>query len=165
MPVVFDHQPIRITMHYRDHSGRVSDGRANVAYGSARSEIEPFALALAQAAEPLTDCEIIGATITLPLRPEYSPPALPDSNNSRAGVFIFESVIEGDRFVLPIPSIKTAKLITTGVWAGINIDQADTEISTLVDLLLVGDGTLAPQSYAQNDLFRVTAAYRQHRGL
>jgi hypothetical protein len=150
---------------YRDHSGRVSDGRANVQYGSVRAEIENFALALAQAAEPLTDCEIIGVTVTLPLRPEYSPPALPDSDTSRAGVFIFESVVEGDRFVLPIPSIKTSKLLTTGIWEGIGIDTDDPDVAALIDLIANGDGTLSPQSYAGNDLLRFTSAYRQHRGL
>jgi hypothetical protein len=143
----------------------VSEGRANVSYGNTRAEIEPFALALAQAAESLSDCEIIGVTVTLPLRPEYSPPALPDSDTSRSGVFIFESVTEGDRFVLPIPSIKTDKLLNTGSWAGIGIDTDDPDVAALIDLIVNGDGTLAPQSYAQNDILRISAAYRQHRGL
>jgi hypothetical protein len=143
----------------------VSEGRANVAYGSVRAEIESFALALSQAAEPLTDCEVIGVTVTLPLRPEYSPPALPDSDNSRVGVFIFESVVTDDRFILPIPSIKTSKLLSTGAWANIGIDLADLDVSDLVGLIVNGDGTLEPQSYAGNDILRVSTAYRQHRGL
>jgi hypothetical protein len=136
-----------------------------VQYGSVRAAIANFALALAQAAEPLTDCEIIGVTVTLPLRPEYSPPALPDSDTSRAGVFIFEGVTSGDRFVLPVPSIKTNKLLSSGQWSGIGIDLDDPDVSAFVDLVANGDGTLQPQSYAGNDLLRVTAAYRQHRGL
>lgn len=165
MTFVFDHQPIRITIRYRDDSLNVAEARANVAYGSVRAEIESFALALAQVIEPLTDCEVIGLTVTLPLRPEYSPPALPDSDRSRAGVFIFESVTSGDRFVLPVPSIKTNKLLSSGQWSGIGIDLDDPDVSAFVDLVANGDGTLQPQSYAGNDLLRVTVAYRQHRGL
>jgi hypothetical protein len=162
MPFVFNPQPIRVIVSYLDDSGGTSDAWINVPYGSTRAEAEAFALALIQAAEPITDCQITKVTLVVQLRPEYDPPALPDSDATRTGAFIFADATN-ERTIVTVPGIVPAKISTIGALAGIAIDLTDADISALVDLVVIGDGTLEPVSWAGNDLIELRTAYLQHR--
>ncbi|NJL32518.1 MAG: hypothetical protein HC893_00015 [Chloroflexaceae bacterium] len=158
-------QPIRLSVHYRDYNDVHIAHWTQVRNSLTKGEILPYALALCQAIEPVTDCEILGATLTLPIRIEYDVPVSAASDVSRSGVFIFESVVAGDRFLLQVPGFRETKFVAVGPWAGIAIDLTDPDVQAVVDLIVTGSGSVAPVSYDLNDLHRVTVAYRQHRGV
>lgn len=166
MPITVDTMPTRIRFYYQDFNGVSANHSIRLGSGFNKSQLEPLALALAQAIEPTTDCQLNEVTITIPMHVEWGvPEPAAGSDVSRAGVFILESTVAGERFVYTIPGILPEKLMTSGPWADIGVNLADPDIAGVVDLLLLGDGTVSPISYQLNDLFRVSAAYRQHRGL
>jgi len=133
-------------------------------YGTTFATAKTYGLSFAQALEKLSDARIVKVSITQSLVMDYTVPATPGSNVARCGVVIFESIIPGDRFLMQLPSIRTDKLeLPPSPWNGININQADEEVSNVLALILTGDGNVAPVSAALNDLATVDAAYWEWR--
>lgn len=163
MALSYDAMPVRVTVHYQDFNGVKAGHWTQLLYGLTKAQIEPFALSLCQFVERLTDCEVTGVSVGVILKTENARAASPDGDSAQTGVFIVESQTPDDRYIFALPGIKSDKLVSTAPWAGINIDLMDAEVAALVDLLVLGDGTTAPISYALNDLYQVKAAYLQYR--
>jgi hypothetical protein len=163
MPTSYDPQPLRIEFYCRDESGKVSSGSVRLPYGTTFATARSFALELARAAERVTDGQIEGVGISLTMEFEDSAAAQVGSDVERCGVFIYESLVADDRYLLQLPSVRTTMLESLGQWAGIGIDQVAPAIVALVNLLITGDGTVAPISLDGNDLVTLNAAYLQYR--
>jgi hypothetical protein len=128
----------------------------NMSLGAAA--IESYLAALAQRVEPLTDAEIVGATITYQYFATNALPAVAGNYNRHAAIFILSDAT-GDGFIVEIPAFKPAKLETSGQWAGIQVNQADPDVAALVNLLVNGNGTVSPVTHALNDLTTLDTAY------
>ena len=163
MPTSYDPQPLRIEFYYRDDSASLSSGSVRLPYGVAFSRARSFALALALALERVSDAVIEGVGISLTMEFEDSALADVGSDVERCAVIICESVITDDRFLMQLPSVRVNKLESEGPWIGIGIDQADAAVAALLDMLVAGNGTVAPISLSGNDLGTVNAAYLQYR--
>jgi hypothetical protein len=158
-----DPHQLRIELVYRDDSGRRGSGISHLPYGTTFDVAKGFALALARAAEKISDAQLVAVFIKQSIEMDITVPAALGSDVTRCGVFIAESVVTDDRYLIQIPSLLSSKLETGGTWAGININQADADVAALLSLILTGDGTVAPVSAALNDLATTDAAYLEWR--
>jgi hypothetical protein len=69
--------------------------------------------------------------------------AAPASNAKRQSVLLFETEA-GQIYTVAIPGLISTKLLTVGPYAGVQLDQSDSAIGALVELLVNGNGTVRP---------------------
>lgn len=129
------------------------------------ADIEAFCNSYAAACAALSDSKVDRYTVSVQ---HYQPigqaaAAQVGSDIKRHGTFIVETSVSGERAVVSIPSIDEMKLETAGTWAGINIDQADSDVTAYLSILLTGSGGIAPVAPWGNDLVTLLAAYKQYR--
>jgi hypothetical protein len=86
----------------------------------------------------------------------------PDSDANWAGVFIFNTSLAGQRFLLYVPGVKDSILTTSGDFPGIAIDTSNPDVAALINECI--DGT-APNlvGWQGNDLDSFSVAYKQWR--
>jgi hypothetical protein len=161
--VIYLPQTCKLEIHFQDEKGDKSQATTRLQRELAIATAAAFAAPLADALSACSAARCYGFTLTYeyvrqaPLTPTAS------SDNTRAGVFIFESTVAEDRFLLAVPSFRDSLFVGSGLWAGIQIDQTAAEVITLRDLILLGNGPVAPVSRQLNDLLTLNAAYKQLR--
>jgi hypothetical protein len=107
--------------------------------------------------QSISDCNMISYDLTLPylqhvdiyqpMRPLYE-----------HAIFIAQSV-DDSRYIIQIPAVTETILNSDST-----IDQSNAIVVPFLDMLIDGDGTIAP-AYDGNDFDRITAAYMQYRAL
>jgi hypothetical protein len=103
--------------------------------------------------------EVIGFDIQFQARYLRPPAPAPTSDAFRQGILLCGTTVAEDRYVFEIASLRTDLLLATGEYAGVKIDQTKPEIQTILNLLLTGDGTVAPVGLTGNDLDHIREAY------
>jgi uncharacterized membrane protein YgcG len=156
--------PYGVAWIFRDHTGYADAAIVRVPLGHTQAELEAFALAGAQRLEPLSDSELVGVQIAVPLVNLGNAAALPaEAVNGRLGSFIFESTVPGDRFIVHIPGMRWEFMPPDDRGFRLHIDQTNLDVIAFVDMLLGSQGLVA-QSNAGNPLFKLNVAYWQDRG-
>lgn len=131
---------------------------ANVTWGN----VLAFAQTAAAASQAVSDASLDSFSVHMRAIDHNALAAGSASDVSRVGAFIFHSLPD-TRYVLVVPSLITSVLMTTGNFPGIEIDQTDTAVFTLVDLMLGGNGTVRPVDHQHNPLSSLAVAYKQYR--
>jgi len=78
----------------------------------------------------------------------------------RHGVFIFETAVP-DLAIVHVPSIDLSVLETTGAFAGIRIDQTDSDVAAFIDALCNGLGGVQACDPFDHDLVQISQAYQE----
>jgi hypothetical protein len=121
-----------------------------------------FADAMGDILQNMSDCNLNSYDLMLCWREYPYADWIADTPLYKMGVFLLESV-SGERYLVQLPSLKPSKLESTGDWAGVRIDQADTDVTAYTNMLIDGDGTVAPCDYSNLDLIQLNEAYMQWR--
>lgn len=156
-------QPIILVYMFKDAKGGVSETQCRLNYGIDIPDIKPLGDAIGVVLEKLSNAELLGYKVQIRVTRENGPEPMETSDNTRAGVFVFEATEPEDRYIAAIPSLIESLFVTSGEWAGIGIDLTAPASTTLIDLLVSGDGKVKASTAALNPLFQVTAAYLQYR--
>lgn len=153
--------PIRIYVRYRDAKGHIASAYIHVAATTPYAQSFPYANDWADACIPVSGAEVIGHDIVANTKAMATPAPGPGSQAHRQGVLLFGTTEPEDRYIVEIPSIKEELLETTGEYAGVKIDITQPSVQALVDLLIDGNGTLAPIGMAGHDLTTLITAYQR----
>jgi hypothetical protein len=139
---------ISLNVSFTDKTGQTSNTTINVPATATLVQVEAYALALLQAMEPLSDCLISGATVSIGYGITGANAAVAAGNYAEdKGVFSFRTAA-GKKSQLTIPGIKEAYR-TVGARS---IDTTDVDIAAFTTLIVDGDGTIAPVDTNAEDL-------------
>jgi hypothetical protein len=133
---------LTIILFFKDDDNAESEHRVNVPL-SALSGAVAFAKSYASLYRAVSNCALWKIRITSVFKDDGSQVAAPASNAKRQSVLVFETEA-GQIYNVAIPGLISAKLLTVGPYAGVQLDTSDPAIGALVDLLINGDGQVRP---------------------
>jgi hypothetical protein len=127
---------LTIILFFKDDDNAESEHRVNVPL-SALSGAVAFAKSYASLYSAVSNCALWKIRITSVFKDDGSQVAAPGSNAKRQSVLLFETEA-GQIYTVAIPGLVSAKLLTVGPYAGVQLDQSDPAIGALVAMLING---------------------------
>lgn len=152
-----------VTLSARDDGGTRGEISVNIPTGASYAAANAFAVTFAARVQALSTASVDRYTITTTA---YDSAAAPATAAHDGAALIFRAGVPADesRWLAFIPSVNPSNYVTTGTYAGVAIDTAIPAVTTLINLYLIGDGTLVPVSqFGSLDIAALLAAYRQTR--
>jgi hypothetical protein len=157
--MAWKYRPIRVYFKFRDGKETIASCYVHLLEVETLPLAHSYAAALADAMAGGSGAEVIGFDIQFQARYLRPPAPASTSDAFRQGILLCGTTVAEDRYLFEIASLRTDLLLTTGEYAGEKIDQTKPEIQALVNLLLTGDGTVAPTGLTGNDLDHIREAY------
>lgn len=149
-----------IRLRFRDNDLTESTCEANLSYSVAESTALTFLASWRSIVSALSSAVCIEADLLVRWTETNSSGAGSQSDSFRHGVFIIETAVP-DLAVIRVPSIDLSLLETTGPFAGIRIDQSNTDVIAFIDALCNGIGGIQPCDPFGNDLVQISQAYKE----
>ena len=138
------YQPTKVLVTFVDAKETESSTYIRLPHEVSFADAGTFAEVYASALEAASDAKVTNIQIIAEVVCSVGASPLPSSNVHRVGVFIFNTITPGERWILEIPSLRLDLLLTTGLYADIQVDVTTPEISALVASMTTGIGGIAP---------------------
>jgi hypothetical protein len=153
---------LTVNIGFTDKTNKTATTRVNLPASATLPQAEAYALALLQALEVLSDCLISSCSISVGYAVAGANAAVAAGNYAEdKGQFSFQTAA-GKTSLISIPGVKE----TMRSAGARTINTADAAITTFTDLVVTGDGTLAPVDSNGEDLTQLLyARVRQRREL
>jgi hypothetical protein len=135
---------VTIILFFKDDDSAESEHRINVPL-SALSGAVSYAKDYASLFAAVSNCGLWKIRITSIYKDDGSQISLPGSDVYRQSVFLFETE-SGQNYIVPVPGLIVSKLMQTGPYAQVQINQDDPAIAALVSALVNGNGQVRPVS-------------------
>jgi hypothetical protein len=153
-----------VRLRFRDNDGAESTCDINIAQSIAPATALSYAAAIRPLAAALSSAICIEYSVIVRWTETSKPAPAATSDTQRVGAFIFETSTAGNRAIVLLPSLDETYLVTPpDPFAGIKIDQADTDIAAFITAMESGLAGVEPVSPFALDLVTCTEAYRQER--
>jgi hypothetical protein len=149
------HLPIKVIVGFRDAKETESSTYIHLLPTVSLADALAFGEVYASALELASDAQIIGIQIVAEVVSDsYNHP--PSSSDIyRVGTLIFGTTTPDERWILEIPSLRTDLLITSGPYAGIQIDLTLPGAAAVATAIIAGDGTVMPTGLTGNDISNI----------
>ena len=138
------YQPTKVLVTFVDAKETESSTYIRLPHEVSFADAGTFAEVYASALEAASDAKVTNIQIIAEVVCSVGASPLPSSNVHRVGVFIFNTITPGERWILEIPSLRLDLLLTTGLYADIQVDVTTPEISALVASMTTGIDGIAP---------------------
>jgi hypothetical protein len=135
---------------FTDESNRSSSSEITMPAATTLAQAQAFMLALAQAAETLSDAQVRRVSITASYDPTGADPAVKGNTVEEKASFGIKTAV-GKTAHFSVPAIN----ITYQQNGTRTVDLANADITSLTNLLVTGDGTVAPVDTNAQDLVQI----------
>jgi hypothetical protein len=150
---------VSLNVAFTDKTGQSSNTTINLPDTATLAQVEAYALAVLQAIELLSDCLISGATVSIQYGVTGAAAAVAGGNYAEdKGVFAFRTAA-GKKSQVSIPGIKEAFRVV----GGRTIDTTNVSVTAFTDLIVTGDGVIAPVDTNGEDLDLLLSARVRQR--
>ncbi|NJL32517.1 MAG: hypothetical protein HC893_00010 [Chloroflexaceae bacterium] len=138
------------SLSYLDFTGRQVTAGLLLPAAVTLANAQTFLLALAQACEAASDCQISGANVSVRYNTTGADPAIQGNYAEDKGVFGIRTAA-GKTVRYSIPGLANSLLLGQTR----DIDLTDPLVSAITTLLITGNGTVAPVDSNASDLVQV----------
>lgn len=149
-----------VRLWWKDNDGAESFSLVNLPSSTAISSALSFATSWRGLASAISTAFCFGYDLIIRFAENTVPAAGGASDTDRRGVFIFGDD-PGQLAVVRVPSIDLALLESSGPYAGIRIDQTNTDIAAIIDALCNGLAGVQPCDPFGNDITLISQAYKE----
>lgn len=152
----------KLTLVYKDDDLAQSRSSIDFPPGTTPAAVQTYASAYVALVAPVTDCALMGYTITEDFYDDTYPTPAAQSDVEDKGVLVIRTVNNKTR-QFTWPGVLESVLVNTISPPGTFINLAHVAVAALVSALITGIGGTAPSTDIGSDFLSVVEAFKRNR--
>jgi hypothetical protein len=152
---------INLSLRYQDDDLAIASTSVNFPAGTTLAAVQTYATAYAALVAPVTNCALIGYSISEDYFDDTFPVAAAGSDVEDKGVLIIRTVSNAIK-TMTWPGVLESVLVNTISPPGTFVDLANVAVAALVSAVITGIAGTQPSNSRGDDLRSVKEAYKKN---